>query len=105
MLYAVLCKDKPDHIHVRMENRPRHLEWLDGLNDKGTLKIAGPFLDGDDKPCGSMLIIEADSQADAEAIAAETVQSVERPAVRSAPTGPRRAPRPNWRPRSRTCAD
>ncbi len=31
----------------------------------------------------------------AEAIAAETVQSVGRPAVRSAPTGPRRAPRPH----------
>ncbi len=31
----------------------------------------------------------------AEAIAAETVQSVQRPAVRSAPTGPRRAPRPH----------
>ena len=71
MLYAVLCKDKPDHLHIRMENRPRHLEWLDGLNAAGTLKIAGPFLDGDDKPCGSMLLIAADDIEGAKAIASE----------------------------------
>nr|WP_272209904.1 YciI-like protein [Marinicella sp. W31]MDC2875744.1 YciI-like protein [Marinicella sp. W31] len=71
MLFAVLCKDKPDHIHIRMENRPRHLEWLDGLNEKGTLKIAGPFLDEQEKPCGSMLLIEAKDQTSAEAIAAD----------------------------------
>lgn len=71
MLFAVLCKDKPEHIHLRMETRPRHLAWVDGLNEKGTLKIAGPFLDAEEKPCGSMLLIEAVDQASAEAIAAE----------------------------------
>ena len=71
MIFAVLCKDKPDHIHIRLENRPRHLEWLDGLNEKGTLKIAGPFLDAQEKPCGSLLLIEAADQAAAEAVAAE----------------------------------
>ncbi|PRX11150.1 UNVERIFIED_ORG: hypothetical protein BCL66_102111 [Martelella mediterranea] len=71
MIFAVLCKDKPDHLHVRMETRPLHLEWVDGLNEKGTLKIAGPFLDAQEKPCGSMLLIEAQDQASAEAIAAQ----------------------------------
>lgn len=71
MYYVVLCKDKPGHLHIRMETRPSHLAWLDGLNENGTLKVAGPFLDADEKPCGSMLVIAADSQEDAEALAAQ----------------------------------
>lgn len=71
MLFAVLCKDKPNHLNLRMETRPPHVEWLNGLNAAGTLKIGGPFLDGDGKPCGSMLLIAADGLDGAKAIAAQ----------------------------------
>ncbi|MCM2475302.1 YciI family protein [Agrobacterium sp. a22-2] len=71
MLFAVLCKDKPNHLNLRMETRPPHVEWLNGLNAAGTLKIGGPFLDGDGKPCGSMLLIAADDLDGAKAIAAQ----------------------------------
>ncbi|TPW30854.1 hypothetical protein FJU08_09265 [Martelella alba] len=71
MIYAVICTDKPDHLSMRMETRPTHLAWVDKLNADGILKIAGPFLDDEGKSCGSMLLIEAGSQADAEALAAE----------------------------------
>ncbi len=71
MLFAVLCRDKADHLNVRMETRPAHLEWLNGLNAEGVLKIGGPFLDDNGKPCGSMLLIAADDMASAKAIAAQ----------------------------------
>lgn len=61
MLFAFVCKDKPGHLNVRMETRPTHLEHLNALNDAGTLKMAGPFLDADGKPCGSLVIVEAES--------------------------------------------
>ena len=33
MLYVISCTDKPDHGHVRRENRPAHLDKLNGLFD------------------------------------------------------------------------
>ncbi|GEO85732.1 MULTISPECIES: YciI-like protein [Alphaproteobacteria] len=71
MLFAVICTDKPGHLNVRMETRPAHVEWLNGLNAAGTLKIGGPFLDEDGKPCGSMLLIAADDLGAAKAVAAQ----------------------------------
>ena len=59
MLFAFICKDKPGHLNVRMDTRPAHLEHLNKLNAEGTLKIAGPFLDADGKPNGSLVIVEA----------------------------------------------
>ena len=69
MLFTVICKDKADHLNVRMENRPAHLEFLAGLGDK--LKAGGPFTDDDDTPIGSMLVIEAADRAEIEALAAQ----------------------------------
>ncbi|MBB3135286.1 hypothetical protein FHS26_003027 [Rhizobium pisi] len=69
MLFALLCKDKPGHLNVRMETRPTHLDYLNGLNAEGTLKIAGPFLDDDGKPCGSLIVVEAESKEAARALA------------------------------------
>ncbi|KPF45009.1 YciI-like protein [Rhizobium sp. G187] len=71
MLFAVICADKPGHLNLRMETRPPHVEWLNGLNAEGKLKIAGPFLDADGKPCGSMLLIAADDLDGAKALAAQ----------------------------------
>ncbi|UFW63804.1 YciI family protein [Rhizobium laguerreae] len=69
MLFALLCKDKPGHLNVRMDTRPTHIEHLIKLNAEGTLKIAGPFLDDDGKPCGSLIIVEAESKEAARALA------------------------------------
>lgn len=69
MLFALLCTDKPNSLQLRMDTRPDHIAWLNGLNDTGTLKFAGPFLDGDGKPNGSLVVIKAETAADAEAIA------------------------------------
>jgi uncharacterized protein YciI len=70
MIFVFTCKDKPDHLQVRLDNRPTHVEYLNKLNAEGTLKFAGPFLDGDGKPCGSLVAVEAADLAAAKEIAA-----------------------------------
>jgi uncharacterized protein len=67
MLYAVICTDKPDSLAVRQANRPEHVAYLEGLGSK--LKAAGPFLDEAGDPNGSLVIIEAETRAEAEAAA------------------------------------
>ena len=47
MIFVFTCKDKPGHLQTRVDNRPTHVEYLNKLNAEGTLKFAGPFLDGD----------------------------------------------------------
>ncbi len=66
MLFAFVCKDKPESLQVRLDTRPEHVAFLTKLNEDGTLKFAGPFLDGDGKPNGSLVVVEA---ADATAAA------------------------------------
>ncbi|GLS30225.1 hypothetical protein SAMN04488498_10466 [Mesorhizobium albiziae] len=69
MLFALICNDKPGHLQVRLGARPDHVAFLNDLNAKGTLKFAGPFLDADAKPNGSLVVIEAADQAAAKALA------------------------------------
>ncbi len=69
MFFAFVCKDKPGHLNVRMDTRPAHVDHLNALNEAGTLKMAGPFLDAEGKPCGSLVIVEAETIEAAIAIA------------------------------------
>ena len=68
MLFAFIGKDKPGILQVRIDNRPAHVAYLEKLNAEGTLKIAGPFLDDDGKPFGSLVVIEAADKKSAEAV-------------------------------------
>ncbi|WP_062230397.1 YciI-like protein [Aureimonas sp. N4] len=67
MLFALLCEDRADAGSLRAETRPAHLEHLKALGP--VLKFAGPFLGSDDKPNGSLLVVEADSLEAARALA------------------------------------
>lgn len=67
MLFAFIGTDKPGQLQTRMDVRPDHVDFLNDLNAKGKLKFAGPFLDKDEKPCGSIVVIDAKDQAEAEA--------------------------------------
>lgn len=69
MIFVILCRDNPGHLQVRMDTRPEHVAYLEKLNAEGTLKFAGPFLDAEGKPCGSMVAVEAEDKRAAEAIA------------------------------------
>ena len=68
MLYAIIAEDQPNGLEHRLAVRPTHLKHLDSLGDK--LVFAGPFLDANEKPCGSLVVIDAPNQAEAEAMAA-----------------------------------
>jgi len=68
MLYVVHCFDKPNHLQVRTDNRPAHVEYLKSFGDK--LHAAGPTLDAAEQMNGSVVILDLESLADAEAFAA-----------------------------------
>lgn len=70
MLFALICKDKPGSLQVRLDTRPTHVAYLEGLNGDKKLAFAGPFLDGDSKPNGSLVVVEAPDMAAAQALAA-----------------------------------
>ena len=68
MLFAFVCQDKPGALQVRLDTRPAHIAFLDGLNAEGKLALAGPFLDADGKPNGSLVVVEAPDLAGAQAL-------------------------------------
>tara|TARA_R110002020_G_scaffold156117_10_gene337718 strand:+ start:322 stop:615 length:294 start_codon:yes stop_codon:yes gene_type:complete len=76
MLYALMCKDKPNSLDKRLAERPAHVEHLKALDAQGILKMAGPLLGDDEKPIGSLVVIAADSKDEAEAIAARDPYAV-----------------------------
>lgn len=65
-LFAVICRDKPDHLSIRLDTRQAHLGFL---QEKGIVRMAGPLLI-DGEMGGSLIVIEADSLADAQSWAA-----------------------------------
>jgi uncharacterized protein YciI len=67
VLFAIIAEDKPNGVEHRMAVRPAHLAHLKTVGDK--LVFAGPLLDAASQPCGSLMVIEADDQAEAEAMA------------------------------------
>ena len=58
MLFAFICQDKPGALQIRLDTRPAHVEFLNGLNGEGKLAFASPFLDAEGKPNGSLVIVD-----------------------------------------------
>jgi uncharacterized protein YciI len=67
MRYALICLDKPNALQTRVENRPAHLEHLQST---GVVEQAGPFIDAAGQMCGSLIVLNVGSKAEAEAWAA-----------------------------------
>ena len=65
MKFVIIGWDGPEGQAKRPLHRPAHLERLKKLQTQGKLICAGPFSD----QAGSLMMIEADSLADAEAFA------------------------------------
>ncbi len=55
MRFALMTKDKPGALQVRMENRDAHLAYI---ADTGVVEMAGPVLDDDGQMCGSLIVLE-----------------------------------------------
>lgn len=58
MRAALICIDKPGHLHIRQENRPAH---LDHIQTSGIVEMAGPFLSETGDMIGSLVILTVDS--------------------------------------------
>lgn len=69
MLFVALCHDRPGHLNLRLSTRSDHLAFLD--KHAACVKLGGPFLDADEKPVGSMLILDCENEAQARAMLAE----------------------------------
>ena len=67
MRYALICLDKPNALQTRVENRPAHLEHMQST---GVVEQAGPFIDAAGQMCGSLIVLNVGSKAEAEAWAA-----------------------------------
>ncbi|OFX08853.1 MAG: hypothetical protein A2516_08905 [Alphaproteobacteria bacterium RIFOXYD12_FULL_60_8] len=68
MAYVLYCLDKPDSLAVRMATREAHLAYMAGFAEKRIL--VGPLLDEAGAMCGSLLIMNFATRAEAEAMAA-----------------------------------
>ncbi len=68
MLYLIHAFDKSDHLQVRMDNRPAHVEYLKSFGEK--LQAAGPTLDAAENMNGSLVVLEFSEISEAEAFAA-----------------------------------
>jgi uncharacterized protein YciI len=66
VIFAIHALDRPEAGSLRAETRPVHLEYVAGFD----VAYGGPLLDGEGKMCGSLVILEAEDLAAAEAFAA-----------------------------------
>ena len=67
MHFVITCIDKPGQPERRRDNRPDHLEYLSRHAER--IVAAGPTLGDDDAPNGSVLVMEFDDIAAAQAFA------------------------------------
>ena len=58
--FIVICKDKENSLGKRLANRNFHLKYLQTLKEK--LIMAGPILDDNKNPRGSILVIKFENK-------------------------------------------
>ena len=64
MPYTILCFDKENKLNVRKINRDEHLEYLKSF--RKNLLLAGPILDKNNLPSGSIIILDLDTKQEIE---------------------------------------
>ena len=65
-LYVISWRDKPGGLDLRMATREAHLAYAASLD--GRVKLGGPYLDDAGQMIGSLIIVEADDLAHAQAL-------------------------------------
>ena len=61
--------DGPRGLELRKTKRELHLAHLGAAADAGRVRFAGPLVDAEGQPCGSLVVFEADDLASARAFA------------------------------------
>lgn len=64
MRFALMTKDKPGALQTRKDNRAAHLDYI---KETGVVEMAGPVLDDAGEMCGSLIVLEVDDLAAAQA--------------------------------------
>jgi len=59
MTYLITCTDKENSIDLRLSTREEHIKYLKKIKKK--LILAGPILDKNDNPVGTVLIVDFDN--------------------------------------------
>jgi uncharacterized protein YciI len=67
MQFSIYALDKPDAAPRRAEHRDAHRNRLRSAERPVKVILAGPLLSADDKPIGSLVIVEAEKEADVRA--------------------------------------
>jgi len=67
MRFALICHDKAGALQVRLDNRAAHLAHIQAT---GVVEMAGPFLDPQGQMTGSLVVLEVENLAAAQAWAA-----------------------------------
>ena len=67
MYIALIARDKPGALEIRKANRADHLAYI---QETGIVAQAGPLLDDAAQMCGSLVILDVEDMAQAEAWAA-----------------------------------
>lgn len=68
--YVLIGRDGARGLELRKQHRPAHLANLAPLAAQGRIVYAGPLLDDAGAPCGSVVVFEAGSLAEAQRFAA-----------------------------------
>jgi uncharacterized protein YciI len=68
MLFALINIDRPGNLDLRLSTRPAHLAFLEGEASK--IVSGGALLDASGQPSGSLLVIDVEDRAAAEAFTA-----------------------------------
>jgi uncharacterized protein YciI len=76
-LFAMIGRDGPRGPELRKLHREAHLANLEPLSREGKVAYAGPLLDEDGQPCGSLIVFEAPDLGAARAVAASDPYVVE----------------------------
>lgn len=66
-MFVLICTDKPDHLEVRKANRDAHLAYTETVD---FIYTGGPMLDENGDMCGSLIVLDVETRAEAEAFAA-----------------------------------
>ncbi|MBS0960029.1 MULTISPECIES: YciI family protein [Acetobacter] len=68
MLFSIVCTDRQNGFETRLATRAQHLAHLE--KHKNIIRFAGPMLDEEEKPCGSLIMIDVDNPSAADVFAA-----------------------------------
>ncbi len=64
MFVAMIGRDKPGALDIRLANRDAHVAYL---KSSGIVAQAGPFIDENGDMCGSLVILSVETIAEAQA--------------------------------------